>query len=65
MRREGRRFTTPERRAILAPRMLAAVAGIALTAADGTRIEACIDAATLDRWIALARGATTAADRFR
>ncbi len=51
MRREGRRFTTPERRAILAPRMLAAVAGIALTAADGTRIEACIDAATLDRWI--------------
>lgn len=65
MRREGRRFATPERRAVLALCVLATVAGIALTAAGEARIEACIDVAALDRWIANARSATTAADRFR
>src|ERR1700678_2222874 len=37
-------------------------AGIALTEDDGTRVEACVDAATLDRWIDNVLGAKTAAE---
>jgi hypothetical protein len=43
-------------------RVLAKVAGIALTTDDETRIDACDDVATLDRWIANGRSATTAAE---
>src|SRR5262249_29347109 len=37
-------------------------AGIALTDAERDRIEACLEAATLDRWIDNVFGAKTAAD---
>jgi Putative restriction endonuclease len=43
-------------------RMLAKVAGIALSSDDEARIDACNDVATLDRWIANGRSATTAAE---
>jgi len=41
---------------------LVARAGIALTEEDRARIQACDDAATLDRWIDNVIGAKTAAD---
>ena len=41
---------------------LLARAGIALTEDDRARIQACTDAATLDRWVDNVLGAKTAAD---
>ena len=38
--------------------------GITLTENDHARIQACADAATLDRWIENVLGAKTAADVF-
>ncbi len=43
---------------------LLARAGITLTEDDHTRIQACTDAATLDRWVENVLGAKTAADVF-
>ncbi|APR74680.1 Hypothetical protein A7982_00026 [Minicystis rosea] len=37
-------------------------AGIALTEEERGRIQACVDTATLDRWVGNAFGAKTAAD---
>jgi len=45
-------------------RRLLGRAGIRLTEDDHTRIQACTDAATLDRWIENVLGAKTAADVF-
>ncbi|MBI5517556.1 MAG: Rpn family recombination-promoting nuclease/putative transposase [Deltaproteobacteria bacterium] len=45
-------------------RTLARVAGIALSARDEVRIDACVDAATLDRWIANGWAARDAGELF-
>ena len=56
-RREG--IAEGERDALL---RLLARAGIALAPADRARIQACSDAATLDRWLDQVLGAKTAAE---